>query len=167
MKNLILIFFMSASFQIFSQAAVVNDVMANQSLSSQLVTSGKQLSQLERSYEILKQAQEQYKKINSVVTSVAQVGEIIDLQRESIQNVNLILANTKRTGKSRQNLVKHLNTLITTITQKSETISNVLNEGFFTMNDKDRLDLFQKERSDIFSLVVQTRGMANPYRNRD
>lgn len=152
--------------QVFSQGAmVVTDVTANQTLSTQLATSAEQLSQLEKNYEILKSAEEKYEKINSIVTSVAKISDIIQFQEEAITNVKLIMDNTRRTGKSKEKLAAYLNNSLMTISRSVETITSVLQEGFFNMSDKERIDMFDKERHVIFTQVSKTRGMALPYKD--
>jgi len=168
MKTTITYLLLLFTMHIFSQGAmVVTDVSANASLKSQLIASSNQLAQLEKNYDLLKSAEEKYKKVNSIVTSVYKISEIIALQKEAITNVSLVLKNTKLTGKSRERLFKTLNQTLVSIASRVDMISNVLQGGFFNMTDKERIDTFKQERSSIFILVSKTRGYANPYRPRD
>jgi len=167
MKKSLIYFSFFVCLYSFSQAMVVTDISANETLASQLASSTQQLTQLEKNYEILKEAHEKYKKINSIVTSVYKLSEIIKLQTEAIDNVRIVAENTKFEGRSKERLLSVLNNTLSSISERVETISNVLNEGFFSMSDKERIDLFKEERSAIFFLVGKTRGYANPYRARD
>lgn len=165
MKNSIKYIFLLITSLSFSQV-VVSDVTANTTLQSQLATSTQQLTQLEKSYKLLKDAEEKYQKVNSIITSVFQIGEIVELQKEAINNVSLVMKYTRYKGESREKLMKILNNTLLAISMRLETVSTVLQGGFFSMTDKERIDMFQKERSSIFALVSKTRGYANPYRNR-
>lgn len=165
MKNLTLLFFaLFTSFLMAQPPMVVTDVKANAQLKTQLVNSGKQLAQLQRSYELLKDAQDKYQEINSYVSSINDISDIISMQKEAIENVNLIVKNTKRKGESRELLMTYLNRILLDISKSVGVVSNVLSEGYFSMDDKDRIDLFQAERDRVFSLLASTRGKANPYK---
>jgi hypothetical protein len=165
MKKLLLLFLLTFALSNYGQV-VTNDTQANITLSSQLLKSAEQLKQLEKNYDLIKKAEEKYEKINSLVSSVSNLKEIISLSNEAYSNVSLVLENTNLKGKSRQILIKNLQKLTIKISEKTLNISKVVKEGFFTMSDKERMDLFQKERNSIFSLVSRTRGYANPYRKR-
>ena len=168
MKKAITFLCLIISIPFFSQGAmVVTDLTANQTLASTLTASTKQLTQLEKNYALLKSAEEKYQKINSIVTSVYSLGEIINLQKEAINNVSLVLNKTKLTGKSLSRLENVLKQTLENIAKLTGTISNVLKDGFFNMSDKERIDMFQQNRSAIFFLVSKTRGYANPYRKRN
>ncbi|HAO14001.1 MAG TPA: hypothetical protein DDE71_00315 [Tenacibaculum sp.] len=165
MKKLIFIIFISLSINAFSQLAVT-DPTANVTLKSQLVTATQQLSQLERNYQIIKEGHEKYQKVNSLVSTVSNIEEIIRLQREGIRNISLVMRHTNLKGNSKVRLVQILKRLSHAIITKTENISKIVKTGFFSMNDKERIDMFQKERNAIYTLVVKTRGYANPYKNR-
>ncbi len=164
MKNLLVVLILLFTSYSFGQAMVVTDVTANQTLTTQLAKSAQQLNQLEKNYELLKSAEDKYKKINSIVTSVAKISSIIDLQKEAIENVNIVLNNSNLKGKSRTTLLNSLNQSMLSIGGSVETITNVLNEGFFNMSDKERLEMFEGERKKVLFQVGKTRGYANPYR---
>ncbi|MFI8410834.1 hypothetical protein ACIGHM_29040 [Streptomyces diastaticus] len=162
MKHLFTFLFAIVSVSIYSQV-VVTDVTANQTLATQLTTSTNQLSQLERNYELLKESEEKYQKINSIVTSVYNLGEILKLQKEAIFNVKLFLEKTNLKGDAREKMVVKCKNIVESIGRSSENISNVLKEGFFSMTDKERIDFFKEERHHIYFLVSKTRGYALPY----
>ncbi|CAH8295979.1 hypothetical protein EV196_11321 [Mariniflexile fucanivorans] len=164
MKKQFLLLFLFVTISNYGQMAVT-DVTANETLATQLTTSTNQLAQLEKSYQVLKEAEEKYQKINSIVTSVYKIGEIIELQREAIENINIVRNNKK--SADNPNLLENMNHILLSINQRVNTISNVLKEGFFNMSDKERIDMFKSERSAIFFQVSKTRGYANTYRIRN
>lgn len=168
MRNLNILIFMFITSLIYSQGAmIVSDVTANQTLASQLTSSGKQLAQLEKSYKLLKDAEKKFQKVNSIVTSVYKVKDIIDLQTEAIENIKLVLKNTNLKGKKRERLVKTLTNNLVSITRRVSIVTDVLQDGFFDMTDKERIDMFDKERRAVFTLMAKTRGYANAYKKKD
>lgn len=165
MKMQLTLLFLLLSIYGSAQVMVVNDLSANQTLTTQLATSTEQLTQLQKNYQLLKDAESKYKKINSIVMSVANIDKIIKLQSEAISDINLIMRHTNYTGKNKAHLSEFLNRLLVNMSEKVETASNVISEGFFDMTDKERIDMFEKLRQDVFAHAAVTRGKALPYRN--
>ena len=157
------------SINLFSQCPVpqvVTDVTANKSLKLQLANSGQQLKQLEDNYAVLQDAKDKYEKVSSIVTSVFELKEIIDLQAEAIENTNLVLNNNNLKGKRLTNMLETLTKQVSSIEKHVTLIDQVLTDGFFDMTDKERVEMFESTREKVFFLTSRTRGYANPYRNR-
>jgi hypothetical protein len=163
-KTFLLLFAITLSS--FGQVMVTNDVKTNATLSSQLAQAAEQLKQLEENIEIITTAQNKYEEIYSVVSSIFDMNEITQLSKEAFTNISLVEQHTKLKGKSRERLIKGLQRTVTLITRKVSEVVKVGQKGFFKMTDKERIDMFKEYRNEIFSLVVATRGPANPYRPR-
>lgn len=159
MKKLILLIFVGSSALCFGQMAVV-DAGVNGQLATQLSTSASQLAQLEQSYELIKKTADNVEKVTSYVQSVNDIKSVIDLQKEAVNNINLIMRNKG----SQKGVAKNLTGILQGISRHITNINKVITSGFFTMTDKERLDFFREEKSIIFSQVAKTRGMANPYK---
>ena len=132
---------------------------ANSTMATTLTKATAQLSQLEKSYAIMKKASDKIEKVSSVVQSVNDIKELIKLQDEAITNVKLITKHKKS-----KNTYNILTNLLQNITKHIGNVNKVLTKGFFSMSDKERTDFFKEEKSIIFGLTARTRGMANPYK---
>ena len=169
MKNLIILMLLFISFKATSQmvvsdaGATANLATANVTMSSTLAKSSAQLVQLEKSYETLQRASDKIEKVNSMVKSVNNIGEIIDFQKEAISNINFIKMKIKG-SKSENSILKNLSAVLATISGSVKDINNILRNGFFNMNDKERIDTFREKRSKILLNVVKTRVIANQYK---
>lgn len=157
--------FLALVTSIFSLAQMaVTDVGVTLSMTEQLAKSTAQLATLEKNYEILKKSAEKLEKVNSAVNGVIDMKNIIALQREAIENANII--NQHNQGDSKYDISAR-NSLVgglSNINKSIDKIMNILKPGHFSMTDKERIDLLEKERSKVFMETFKTRIKANPYK---
>lgn len=160
MKKLVLILVSLASFSSFSQMAVT-DVGAsaqlaatNSTLASTLSTASAQLTQLEKNYEQIMKASEKVEKVNKAIKSVEKIEDFIKMQKEIIANIKA-MTNLKSKHLNPTKMTMVLNTTSSIISN----VQKILSDGFFNLNDKERVDLLKEERHQLEINLVRSRLM--------
>lgn len=138
----------------FSQFGVpqtVYDPAAAANMGKQIATSAEQLNQFQKSLEYLKKAEDKLNQVSGYVRNMEDLNEIKEMYAESISMTSKIRAqlpsiknpNTKILVTSQlTDIVKNLNGSINFITK-------ILSSNFFSMSDKERMELIDEERSKI------------------
>ncbi|MGC5746813.1 hypothetical protein [Chryseobacterium sp. NFX27] len=152
MKKFILIFTMFFCSLIYSQIPVT-DATANANLGLQLSQSAKQLTQLANTYKLMKQGYEQYKKINGYVQQMGQLQNIINQQRQAINNANLCAKKAKN-GKFS---LKDVETNLSQISGSVKTVQALLQNNLFNMNDGERIQIMDKELDKVKTANAEIR----------
>ncbi len=146
MKRLLLALTLMIGFCAFAQVAVV-DAAANHQMAKQITQSAAQIKQLEKSYQLLKDAQEQYNKVNGYIQQMGQLQNIINLQKQAINNSNKILQKA-RAGKFD---VSGISSQLSQISGSIKTVQALLNNGMFKMSDSERITLLENEYNKVKS----------------
>jgi len=164
MKKIFIFLILTTS--LFSSAQMaVTDVGVSMSMTEQIAKSTAQLAQLEKNYELMKKSVDKLEKINNAINGVFDMKEIIELQKEAIENVKLINektahSNSKYNQESKKNLTKGLED----INKSIQRIINLLKTGYFSMSDKERIDALNQEKDKIFLQTFTTRVKAIKYK---
>lgn len=146
MKKLILTFCLLVGSYSFAQMAVV-DVGANKQIAKQITQSAAQIKQLEKSYSLLKEAQEKYQKVNGYIQQMGQLQNIINMQKQAINNSNKILEKARK-GKFDVSGIKNQ---LAQISGSIKTVQALLNNGMFNMSDSERITLLENEYNKVKS----------------
>ncbi|MBD8019058.1 hypothetical protein [Kaistella pullorum] len=146
MKSLILAFSLMVGSYTFAQMAVV-DAGANHQMAKQITQSAAQIKQLEKSYQLMKDAQDKYNKVNGYIQQMGQLQNIINLQKQAISNSNKILQKA-RAGKID---VSSIGTQLSQISGSIKTVQALLNNGMFKMSDSERITLLENEYNKVKS----------------
>lgn len=131
-----LVFFTSA----FSQMAVI-DATANQQMSRQISQSVTQIRQLENTYRVLKETKEKYEQVNGYISQMGQLQNIINQQKEAVNNANKCLQKALNAKVS----LRDVDTNLKQISGSIKTIQAVLSNGFFNMSDAERISILDRE----------------------
>lgn len=146
MKKVILTLFLVVGSFSFAQMAVI-DAGANQQIAKQVTQSAAQIKQLEKSYSLMKDAQEKYQKVNGYVKQMGQLKNIIMMQKNAINNSNKILDKARK-GKFD---VSGIQNQLAQISGSIKTVQALLNNGMFNMSDSERINLLENEYSKVKS----------------
>lgn len=146
MKKLILTLCLLVGSYSFAQMAVV-DASANQQIAKQITQSAAQIKQLEKSYSLLKDAQEKYQKVNGYIQQMGQLQNIINMQKQAINNSNKILEKARK-GKFDVSSIKNQ---LAQISGSIKTVQALLNNGMFNMSDSERITLLENEYNKVKS----------------
>lgn len=146
MKKLILTLCLLVGSYSFAQMAVV-DAGANQQIAKQITQSAAQIKQLEKSYSLLKDAQEKYQKVNGYIQQMGQLKNIINMQKQAINNSNKILEKARK-GKFDVSSIKNQ---LAQISGSIKTVQALLNNGMFNMSDSERITLLENEYNKVKS----------------
>lgn len=146
MKSLILALSLMVGSYTFAQMAVV-DAGANHQMAKQITQSAAQIKQLEKSYQLMKDAQDKYNKVNGYIQQMGQLQNIINLQKQAISNSNKILQKA-RAGKFD---VSSIGTQLSQISGSIKTVQALLNNGMFKMSDSERITLLENEYNKVKS----------------
>lgn len=154
MKTLFLttiLFFLS----IFSygQMAVV-DAGVNASLTSQIATASKQLVEAQKSYELLEKSADKIEKVSQAIKSVAEIGEFLQMQ-------STILKNLSQASRNKNISQDKVNKILNGTQRSIKGVQNLLSNSFFSLNDKERLDLLKEEKESIQINMVRSSMLLN------
>lgn len=140
MKKILLVFSLIFFTSAFSQMAVI-DATANKQMAKQISQSVTQIRQLENTYKVLKEAKEKYEQVNGYVSQMGQLQNIINQQKQAVNNANKCLQKA-RNGKVS---LREVDTNLKQISGSIKTIQAVLSNGFFNMSDAERIAILDKE----------------------
>lgn len=130
----------------FAQMAVV-DAGANHQMAKQITQSAAQIKQLEKSYKLMKDAQEKYRLVNGYVQQMGQLQNIINLQKQAVNNSSKILQKARK-GKFD---VSSIGAQLSQISGSIKTVQALLNNGMFNMSDSERITLLENEYDKVKS----------------
>ena len=133
MKKLFLIVSLFFAKLIFAQMAVT-DIGATAQLAQSVSTATKSLSQLNNTYKVLKEANDKIEKVNNVVQQGKHLQNIINKQKEAVNNANQIL----KLAKSRKMNLAGVTQNLQVIQGSINTVQALLKNGLFNMNDGER-----------------------------
>ena len=155
MKSLILkailVLFPVLGFAQIGVPQTVFDPTAAGNMTEQIATSGKQLTQLEKSLEYLKKADDKLNQVSGYVRNMQDLNQIKKMYAESISMATKIrgsLPNVKNAGQ-KQRIISQVTACVTNLNNSISFITKVLSSNFFSMSDSERMELIKAERSKI------------------
>lgn len=151
MKKLILTITFLSTIGSYAQMAVI-DATANTTMSSQLATASKQLVQAEKNYAMLEKASEKVEKVSNAIKSVNEIGGFLKMQNEILSNVKIVLG-----AKNKRVSPKKIDALLSSTTASISNVRKLLSNSFFSLNDKERLDLLQAQKKTIGVELLRSR----------
>lgn len=164
-KNLLLAIFMCSSSFVFSQWTV-HDPTNAVNMSKQIETSTQQVTQLEKTVEYMKKAEEKLSQVNGLVQNIDEIKEIMLLQKQSLRYANIIKNKKLPTIKDPQyirQIVSNTTNSLQTINSSIKFINNILTNGFFKMSDAERINLIENQREKVFTQYAKLMGQAQPF----
>ncbi len=145
MKKTVLILGILISSFSFAQMAVI-DATANQQMAKQISQSVAQVKQLEKTYDVLKKADEKIKQVSGYVQQAGYLQNIISKQKEAINTANEIL----KLARSQKNIsLAGVEQNLRMISGSVKTVQALLQNGIFNMNDSERLNRLDSEYKNV------------------
>lgn len=151
MKNLLLPIMLFTALISFGQATVI-DVKANKTMISQLANAVKQLAQAEKNYAMLEKASDKVEKVSTAIKSVNEIGIFLKMQTEILSNVKIVL-----NAKNKRVSAQKIDQLLNSTTMSIANVKNLLSNSFFSLNDKERLDLLKEQKKTIGIELLRSR----------
>lgn len=147
MKKTVLIIGILFSSYSFGQMAVI-DATANQQMARQITQSVAQVKQLEKTYDVIKKADEKVKQVSGYVQQAGYLQNIISKQKEAINTANEIL----KLAKAQKNIsLSGVEQNLRMISGSVKTVQALLRNGIFNMNDSERLNRLDSEYKKVTS----------------
>lgn len=152
MRKTILVLMMIIGGLLYGQIPVT-DATANANLGIQISQSTQQLTQLQQSYKLMKEGYEKYKKVNSYVRQMGQLQNMINHQKQAINNANLCL----RKAKGGRFSLKEVETNLRQISGSVKTVQALLNDNLFEMTDGERIQIMENELKKVKTANAEIR----------
>lgn len=155
MKNLILkatlVLFPIFGFAQMGVPQTVFDPTAAGNMSEQIATSAKQLTQLEKSLEYLKKAEDKLNNVSGYVRNMKDLNDIRKMYAESISMATKIRASIPnvKNAEQKKNIVSQVTASVSNLNNSINFITKILTSNFFSMTDTERMELIKEERSKI------------------
>ncbi|UTG66820.1 hypothetical protein J2O02_18310 (plasmid) [Elizabethkingia anophelis] len=137
----------------FGVPTTVYDPTASVNMGKQIAASTEQLTQLQKSVEYLKKAEEKVNQVNSYVRSMDELKNVIELQRKSLINATKVKEKVARIKNPmmRKMMITNTSNALTEISSSIVMINKILSSGFFQMTDTERMEWIRKQRDRVFS----------------
>lgn len=134
----------------FSQM-VVHDPVQEANMAQQITNSSQQVVQMEKSLEYMQKSAEKLNKVNSYLRNLRELKEITELYRECLSLTQQARTNVyKMKDKQIQKMsIDKIARTISEINDGINFINQILSNDFYSMTDKDRIDLIDRERRKI------------------
>lgn len=160
MRNLFLSLSLLICSLSFGQMAVY-DAGTNAQMGEQIATTSKQLTQLESTYKILKDAQDKYTQVNGYLRNINDLREITTMYKEVITGIAQIRQEIPRikNRSTQKMMVNRLKSMITSLGNSIETVNMVMSGDFFKMDDSQRMGIINRERRKILIQKSQLASM--------
>lgn len=131
--------------QIYYSQLAVTDIGATSQLAQSVSTATKSLAQLNNTYKVLKDANEKFQTVNSYVEKANHLQNIINKQKQAINNANQIL----KLAKTRKLNLSGVNQNLNIISGSIKTVQALLQNGLFNMNDNERFERLEAEYNKV------------------
>ncbi|MDV4099077.1 hypothetical protein CMT22_17785 [Elizabethkingia anophelis] len=150
---LIALLFSSLYYGQFGVPQTVYDPTASVNMGKQIAASTEQLTQLQKSVEYLKKAEEKVNQVNSYVRSMDELKNVIELQKKSIINATKVKEKVGRikNPEIRKIMITNTSNALSEISNSIVMINKILSNGFFQMTDTERMEWIRKQRDRVFS----------------
>ncbi|MRM84275.1 hypothetical protein [Riemerella anatipestifer] len=147
MKKNILILMVTLPILGLSQTVVYDPTQAA-NMGTQIQNSATQVAQLDKSLEYMQKASEKLDKVSGYVRDLQDLKEIADMSRESFRIAQQLRANLPKVkSQSRRQLyTKKITQSLKSINESLAFVNKVVSNNFFSMSDKDRMELIKRER---------------------
>ena len=144
-------------FSIFMNAQMgvpqtVYDPTASANMGKQIQASASQLTQLEKTVEYMKKAEEKMQQVNGYVRDMVDLKKIVVMQKNSLENATKV---QQRIGKIknptiRKGIIDDTTNSLREISNSIIFINKILSSGFFSMSDTERMEWIKKQRDKVF-----------------
>lgn len=140
----------------FSQM-VVHDPVQEANMAQQISNSSQQVVQMEKSLEYMQKSAEKLNKVNSYLRNLQDLEKITRLYKESISLAQKARNNVSKIkgANSQRQAINDIAGIISSLEQGIRFVSQILSNDFYSMTDKDRMDLINKERRKILMKRVR------------
>lgn len=141
---------------------VVYDPTAAVNMGKQIQSANSQLKQLERTVQYYEKAEKALSNVSGYVRNMEDIKEILELQQKSLSNAQKIRDNiNKYSDRRKATILKNTANNLKEITSSISFINKILTNGFFKMNDIDRMSLIKEERNKVFFQYTMIRSRLN------
>lgn len=140
MKKLFLVALFFISQFAFSQL-VVTDVGATAQLAQSVSTASKALSEAQKTYKLLADANAKIQQVNGYVQQANHFRNILNKQKQAINSANQLL----KLAKTRKINLSGVNQNLNMISGSIKTVQALLQNGIFNMNDSERMQRLDAE----------------------
>lgn len=137
----------------FSQVggSVVYDPTQATNMATQIKNTSTQISQLDKSLELMKKASDKLEKVNGALRDIEELAEIKSLYELTMKYANMIRKDVGKVKSKRRReiIIRKVTNSIGVVQNSLSFVNKVLSSNFFSMSDKDRIDLLAQEKSKI------------------
>ena len=148
-----IIFFMLLSFGSYAYSQIgamaTYDASANASLINQIQESARQTAELQKQFNLLKEAKDRIEQVSGAIQQLGQLQNIINEQRAAISNANKITTIISETR--RKTDLSGISYNLSRIQSSITTVQKLLDNGIFKMQDSERMDLINKQYQEVKS----------------
>jgi len=152
MKKIVLIIALLIFSFGYSQV-IVSDPAVQASLGENIKNTVTQIEQFENQLNFMEKAAAKVEKVNSYVRDMAELQQILKMQKESIANsINVKNRISEfKTSNYKQNALRNINSSLQSISQTILMLNKVLTSGFFNMSDKERMDFIKDKKLEVYT----------------
>lgn len=138
--------------QLTPGGSVVYDPTQAANMSTQISNSATQIKQLEKSLEYMKKASQKLEQVNDYLRDIEDLKQISKMYKESFSIAQKIRTNLPKikNPELRAYYINEVTSSLSSINNSVTFINKILTSKFFSMSDKDRMDLIKKEKHKIF-----------------
>ncbi len=130
-------------------AMATYDASANANLINQIQESARQTAELQKQFNLLKEAKDRIEQVSGAVQQLGQLQNIINEQRAAISNANKITSIISET--KRKTDLSGISYNLSRIQASISTVQKLLENGLFKMQDAERMELINKQYQEVKS----------------
>lgn len=152
MKKYVIIFALLGAFSTNKAQVIVSDPAVQSSMAQNIENTLAQIEQFENQLTYMEKAAAKVEKVNSYVRDMAELQQILVMQKQSITNSMRIksMISEFRTNDYKVNVLKNVNSSLQSISSTIIMLNKILTSGFFKMTDKERMDFIQEKKHDVY-----------------
>ena len=129
---------------------VVTDPTQAANMSTQIQATTQQIAQLDKSLEYMKKTSDAVTKVSGYVRDLKELKEISDLYKEAISLSKQARQKlSKKRPATQKRIADDILSILSTLNQSITFVNKIMANNFFSMSDKERVELLREERSKI------------------
>lgn len=152
MKNLLiisLVLLSSSLFAQYGQPQITYDPTQASNMGSQISTSMKQLTEMQKTVQYMKKTQEALSKVSNYVQTINEAEQVANNYKEALNYASQVPKNLAKyqNKESRNKINNSVVSLISSINSSLQFMQRLLTNDGFNMNDYERIKLIQEENT--------------------
>ncbi|PXW07095.1 hypothetical protein C8D70_12310 [Chryseobacterium sp. CBTAP 102] len=162
MKKIIITALFFATTSIYAQL-VVSDPGVETAMAQSIAMSQQQLTKTENlinkqeeQIRVLKQMKEKVERVNGVLRDMQELRDILKMQKESIKIATSVKGRLSEfsTAEFQKNALNTISVCLNNLTNTLVFIQKLTSNNFFSMTDKERIDLVREQKSQAFRAYI-------------